>query len=190
MKNSMSRRTLVKESNTKKRRVGKNASKSSIEEEPRIVIKEDMMKKHMPPHFPQALISKERNQEFIRNSGSFETSEGFTKLGGKCEFAPYSVYKQLGLGELKPTAITLSLADSSHLKHDLGTQHIPPMQEASSPQRGGRIGGALECLKKGYLNPSDVLAIMSPWRRRKEILPLFNEEDSQGAAREDPPKLV
>ena len=31
---------------------------------------------------------------------------------------------------------------------------------------------------------------MSPWRRREEILPLFNKEDSQGAAREDPPKLV
>ena len=26
---------------------------------------------------------------------------------------PYSVYKQLGLGELKPTKITLSLADRS-----------------------------------------------------------------------------
>ena len=26
---------------------------------------------------------------------------------------PYSMYKQLGLGELKPTSITLSLADRS-----------------------------------------------------------------------------
>ncbi|RVW73219.1 Retrovirus-related Pol polyprotein from transposon opus [Vitis vinifera] len=49
---------------------------------------------------------------------------------------------------------------------------------------------ALECLKKGYLKPSDVLAIMSSWRRREEILPLFNEEDSQEATTEDPPKLV
>ncbi|KAL6346207.1 hypothetical protein AAG906_027957 [Vitis piasezkii] len=31
---------------------------------------------------------------------------------------------------------------------------------------------------------------MSPWRRREEILPLFNQEDSQGATVEDPPKLV
>ncbi|RVW29276.1 hypothetical protein CK203_117025 [Vitis vinifera] len=31
---------------------------------------------------------------------------------------------------------------------------------------------------------------MSPWRRREEILPLFNKEDSQGAATEDPPKPV
>ncbi|KAL6349668.1 hypothetical protein AAG906_041075 [Vitis piasezkii] len=31
---------------------------------------------------------------------------------------------------------------------------------------------------------------MSPWRRREEILPLFNKEDSQGVAVEDPPKLI
>ncbi|RVW82060.1 hypothetical protein CK203_049091 [Vitis vinifera] len=41
-----------------------SASKSSIEEEPRIVIKEDMMKKHMPPPFPQALHGKKE----IKNS--------------------------------------------------------------------------------------------------------------------------
>ena len=81
------------------------------------------------------------------------------------------------------------------------------MQEASSPRREGRIGGgvleehcdknleeslneSLEVLEDGLLEPSDVLAIMSPWRRREEILPLFNKEDSQGAAMEDPPKLV
>ncbi|RVW66858.1 hypothetical protein CK203_065730, partial [Vitis vinifera] len=45
-------------------------------------------------------------------------------------------------------------------------------------------------LEEGLPEPSDVLAIMSPWRRREEILPLFNKEDSQGAAMEDPPKLV
>ncbi|KAL6310794.1 hypothetical protein AAG906_017346 [Vitis piasezkii] len=49
---------------------------------------------------------------------------------------------------------------------------------------------SLEVLEEGLPEPSDVLAIMSPWRRKEEILPLFNEEDSKGAAREDPPKLV
>ncbi|RVW15309.1 Retrovirus-related Pol polyprotein from transposon 297 [Vitis vinifera] len=34
-------------------------------------------------------------------------------LGPSVNLLPYSVYKQLGLGELKPTAITLSLADRS-----------------------------------------------------------------------------
>ena len=44
-------------------RKGKSTKKddhdSSVDEEPeRIVIKEDMMKKHMPPPFPQALQGK------------------------------------------------------------------------------------------------------------------------------------
>ena len=34
-------------------------------------------------------------------------------LGASVNLLPYSVYKQLGLGELKPTNITLSLADQS-----------------------------------------------------------------------------
>ena len=34
-------------------------------------------------------------------------------LGASVNLMPYSVYKQLGLGELKPTNITLSLADRS-----------------------------------------------------------------------------
>ena len=34
-------------------------------------------------------------------------------LGASVNLLPYLVYKQLGLGELKPTTITLSLADRS-----------------------------------------------------------------------------
>ena len=34
-------------------------------------------------------------------------------LGASVNSLPYSIYKQLGLGELKPTSITLSLADRS-----------------------------------------------------------------------------
>ena len=34
-------------------------------------------------------------------------------LGASVNLLPYSVYKQLGLGELKPTLITLSLVDRS-----------------------------------------------------------------------------
>ena len=34
-------------------------------------------------------------------------------LGASVNLLPYSIYKKLGLGELKPTNITLSLADRS-----------------------------------------------------------------------------
>ena len=56
---------LIKEGKNQEEQSGKkSASKSSIEEEPRIVIKEDMMKKHMPLPFPQALHGKKE----IKNS--------------------------------------------------------------------------------------------------------------------------
>ena len=41
------------------------------------------------------------------------TCKALLDLGASVNLLPYSVYKQLGLGELKPTNITLSLADQS-----------------------------------------------------------------------------
>ena len=49
---------------------------------------------------------------------------------------------------------------------------------------------SLRDLDEGLLEPSDLLATLSPWRRREEILPLFNEEKTQRAAKEEPPKLI
>ena len=43
---------------------------------------------------------------------------------------------------------------------------------------------------EGLPQPSDFLTTLSPWRRREEILPLFNEEETQRAAKEEPPKLI
>ena len=43
---------------------------------------------------------------------------------------------------------------------------------------------------EGLLEPSDLLATLSPWRRREEILPLFKEEETQRAAKEDTLKLI
>ena len=151
----------------------------------RIIIREDSMKKHMPPPFPQALRSKKKftNQaetwevlrqvkvniplldmikqvptyaKFLKDLCTFKRELGIEKkaflteqvcaiiqsktpvkykdpgsptisvnIGGTCidkalldlrasvNLLPYSMYKQLGLGELKPTNITLSLADRS-----------------------------------------------------------------------------
>ena len=45
-------------------------------------------------------------------------------------------------------------------------------------------------LDEGLLEPSDLLATLSPWRRREEILPLFNEEETQRSVKEEPPKLI
>ncbi|RVW70891.1 hypothetical protein CK203_059996 [Vitis vinifera] len=47
-------------------------------------------------------------------------------LGASVNLLPYSVYKQLGLGELKPTTITLSLADRS-VKIPRGEANLVPI---------------------------------------------------------------
>ena len=47
------------------------------------------------------------------NIGGTCIDKALLDLGASVNLIPYSVYKQLGLGELKPTNITLSLADRS-----------------------------------------------------------------------------
>ena len=47
------------------------------------------------------------------NIGGTCIDKALLDLGASVNLLPYSVYKQLGLGELKPTNVTLSLADRS-----------------------------------------------------------------------------
>ena len=47
------------------------------------------------------------------NIGNTFVKGALLDLGASVNLLPYSVYKQLGLGELKSTSITLSLADRS-----------------------------------------------------------------------------
>ncbi|RVW25849.1 hypothetical protein CK203_111625 [Vitis vinifera] len=46
------------------------------------------------------------------NIGGTLVEKALLDLGASVNLLPYSVYKQLGLGGLKPTTITLSLVDS------------------------------------------------------------------------------
>nr|CAN70775.1 hypothetical protein VITISV_036087 [Vitis vinifera] len=157
----------------------------SMDGEPQILLKEGMMKKHMPPPFPQALRGKKpiknaseildvlrqvkvniplldmikqvptyakflkdlctvkrglnvTKQAFLTeqvsaiiqckspikykdpgcptisvNIGGTQVEKALLDLGASVNLLPYSVYKELGLGELKSTSITLSLADRS-----------------------------------------------------------------------------
>ena len=47
------------------------------------------------------------------NIGGICVEKALLDLGASVNLLPFSMYKQLGLGELKPTTITLSLADRS-----------------------------------------------------------------------------
>ena len=47
------------------------------------------------------------------NIGGICVEKALLDLGACVNLLPYSMYRQLGMGELKPTSITLSLADRS-----------------------------------------------------------------------------
>nr|CAN75213.1 hypothetical protein VITISV_042072 [Vitis vinifera] len=209
--------------------------------------------------------------------GEMCVEKALLDLGASVNLLTYSVYKQLGLGELKPTSITLSLADRSvkiprgmiedvliqvdkfyypmdFLALDTdpvakGTNYIPiilgrPFLATSNAIINCRNGvmqltfgnmtleldifymcnkqfhpgeeeGLEEvcvidnlveehCDKKmledlnesfgdldeGIPKPLDSLATLPSLKMKKEILPLFNEEETQEVVKEEPPKLI
>ncbi|RVW58968.1 Retrovirus-related Pol polyprotein from transposon 17.6 [Vitis vinifera] len=95
-------------------------------------------------------------------------------LGASVNLLPYSVYKQLGLGELKLTSITLSLTDRSMKFQEM----LEDLNES--------VGD----LDEGLPEPFDLVATLPHLKLREEILPLFNEEKTQEAIKEKPPKLI
>ncbi|RVW83432.1 hypothetical protein CK203_051740 [Vitis vinifera] len=172
-------------------------------------------------------------------------------LGASVNLLPYSVYKQLGLGELKPTSITLSLADrpvkiprgiiedvlvqvdnfyypvdfvvldtdplvkeANYVPIILGRPFLATLNAIINCRNGlmqltfGNMTlelnifymskklitpeeeeGPKEDLEEGLSKPADVLAILQGWRRKEEILPLFNKEEGQDDVTEEFPKL-
>ncbi|RVW27343.1 hypothetical protein CK203_110239 [Vitis vinifera] len=111
-------------------------------------------------------------------------------LGASVNLLPYSVYKQLGLGELKPTSITLSLADRSvkiprgnglmqltfgNMTLELNIFYMSKKQITPEEEEEG-LSEPLMCL------------LLYKVGEREEILPLFNKEEGE-AAEEETPKL-
>ncbi|RVW33686.1 hypothetical protein CK203_111063 [Vitis vinifera] len=231
----MSKRPLIKESITKKRRVGRKLTwKERIKNSSEIleVLRQVKVTKNafLTEQVSAIIQSKSpvnykdpRCPTISVNIGGTHV-DAFTRLGTSVNLLPYSVYKQLGLGGLKPTTMTLSLADRS-VKIPRGViedvlvqvdKFYYPMdfvvldtdstvkEENYVPIILGRpflaTSNAIVNCRNGVMQLTFGnmtlelnifhLSIMSPWRRREEILPLFNQEDSQGVVVEDPPKLI
>ncbi|RVW90421.1 Pro-Pol polyprotein [Vitis vinifera] len=87
----LSKKTLVKESNNQEEESGRKVH-------------------------PNQALKKSRGYQHWRDT----VEKALLDLGASVNLLPYSVYKQLGLGGLKPTAITLSLADSNYVPIILG----------------------------------------------------------------------
>ncbi|RVW70528.1 hypothetical protein CK203_059231 [Vitis vinifera] len=151
-------------------------------------------------------------------------------LGASVNLLPYSVYKQLGLGELKPTSITLSLADRSvkiprgmiedvlvqvdkfYYPVDFVVLDTDPIAKGTNciPIILGRpflaTSNAIINCRNGVMQltfgnmielKSSICAKTIPSGRRRRTRrdegrnsPLFNEEETQEAVKEEPPKLI
>ncbi|RVW20646.1 hypothetical protein CK203_109082 [Vitis vinifera] len=121
-------------------------------------------------------------------------------LGASVNLLPYSVYKQLGLGELKPTAITLSLADRSVKiprgqitpEEEEGPEELciidTLVEEHCNQHMQDKLSESLEDIEEGFSESPIGLATLQSWRKIEGILPLFNEEE-EAAVEEEIPKL-
>nr|CAN64984.1 hypothetical protein VITISV_037987 [Vitis vinifera] len=206
------------------------------------------------------------------NIGGKVVEKALLDLGASVNLIRYSIYKQLGLGELKPTSITLSLADRSvkiprgiiedvlvqvdnfyypvdfvvldtdplvkeanyvpiilgrpflatskaiincrnglmqltfgNMTLELNIFHMSKKlitpEEEEGPEEvciidtlveehcdqnmQDELNESLEDLEEGLSESADVLATLQGWRRKEEILPLFNKEEGQDDVTED-----
>ena len=77
--------------------------KTFLTEQVSAIIECKTLVKYKDPRYPTISV----------NIGGFSVEKALLDLGASVNLLPYSMYKQLGLGELKPTSITLFLADRS-----------------------------------------------------------------------------
>ncbi|RVW36964.1 hypothetical protein CK203_103673 [Vitis vinifera] len=93
---------FLKDLCTMKRRI-KLSKKAFLTEQVSAIIENKAMVKYKDPGCATILVQ----------IGDSFVERALLDLGASVIFLPYSIYKQLGLGELKATTITLSLADRS-----------------------------------------------------------------------------
>ena len=63
------------------------------------------------------------------------------------------------------------------------------MEEHCNQKIQEKLNESLRDLEEGFPEPSDLLTTMSPWKRREEILPLFNKEEASEVDKEEIPKV-
>ena len=63
------------------------------------------------------------------------------------------------------------------------------VEEHYNKKTQDKLNESLGDLEEGLSEPSDVLATLQGWRRREEILLLFNKEEAHEAAKEETSKL-
>ncbi|WJZ95342.1 hypothetical protein VitviT2T_014118 [Vitis vinifera] len=146
------------------------------------LIKEELMKKRTSPPFPQALHEKKG----IRNASEIH------------EDSNAIINRRNGLMQLTFGNMTLELNIFYKSKRQItpeeeeGPKEVciidTLVEEHCNQNMQDNLNESLGDLEEGLSEPPDVLATLQGWRRKEEILSLFNKEEGE-AAKEETPKL-
>ncbi|RVW88672.1 hypothetical protein CK203_043814 [Vitis vinifera] len=100
---------------------------------------------------------------------------------------------QLTFGNMTLSSISSICPKSNHSGEEEGPEEVciidTLVEEHCNQKMQDKLNESLGDLEEGLPEPSDVLATLQGWRRREEILPLFNKEEAQEVAKEETPKL-
>ncbi|RVW81618.1 hypothetical protein CK203_049464 [Vitis vinifera] len=128
------------------------------------------------------------------NIGGNPSGEGIADLGASVNLLPYSVYKELGINYVPIILGRPFLATSNAIincrngvmpthfqEYDIGTQHLPSIildQFEENPDESH------EDLNDGLAEPMGMNVVMSNWRQKPVILPLFKDEEEMKEAKD------
>eukprot|EP00261_Vitis_vinifera_P031347 XP_019072590.1 PREDICTED: uncharacterized protein LOC109121780 [Vitis vinifera] len=128
----------------------------SMDEEPQILLKEGMMKKHMPPPFPQALHGKKP----IKNASEIlDVLRQVKHIHPKEDEGPEEV-------------CMIDTLVEEHCNQSILDQFEENPDESH------------EDLDDGLAEPMGMNAVMSNWRQKPVILPLFKDEEEMKEAKD------
>ncbi|KAL6338333.1 hypothetical protein AAG906_018682 [Vitis piasezkii] len=168
----------------------------------KILLKGKMLKKSTSPPFPQAL---HRKKGIKKASEILESPLNYKDPG--CPTISVMIGEKVvektlldlnGLMQLTFGNMTLELNIFHMSKKQITPEEEEGLEEVCiidalveehcNQNMQDKLNESLGDLEEGLSEPLDVLATLQGWRRREEILPLFNKEEGE-AAEEETPKL-
>ncbi|RVW86068.1 Retrovirus-related Pol polyprotein from transposon 17.6 [Vitis vinifera] len=189
---------------------GKEDHDSTVNANPeKELIKEELMKKHTSPPFPQALHGKKG----IKNASEIlevlrQVKVNIPLLDMIKQVPTYAkflkdlctikrglnVNKKAFLTEQEANYVPIILGrpflatsnaiiNSNTPEEEEGPEEVciidTLVEEHCNQNMQDKLNESLEDLEEGLSEPADVLATLQGWRRKEEILPLFNKEEAQ-----------
>ncbi|RVW51447.1 Retrovirus-related Pol polyprotein from transposon 17.6 [Vitis vinifera] len=162
---------------------GKEDHDSTVNANPeKELIKEEMMKKHTSPPFPQALHGKKgikMHQKSLNHDWRKGSGKALLDLGASVNLLPYSVYKQLGLD-------VLVQVDNFYYPVDFVVLDTDPLNGLMQLTFGNMTLELISFICQKANHSGRRRRSRRGWRRKEEILPFSIKEAQEVLLRRDP----